>query len=123
MSPQDEIKNAIGAHGLWKGRLMSAIATGLSDYAPDQVCKDDLCDFGKWLYGSNLAAAMKKTPEFETCRALHADFHKAASEVLRLAVSGKKIEALDAMKSGSRYIEVSTALTQAMKKWAQAAAA
>jgi hypothetical protein len=100
--------------------LKSAIETGKSEFSPDQVHKDDACDFGRWLHGPGMTAA-KGTPDYETCRRLHADFHKAASDVLRLGVTGKKAEAQKAMGETSRYATVSAELTRAMMKWLAAA--
>ena len=47
-----EINNAIGAHGVWKLKLRTAIATGASDIEPKTVRCDDKCALGQWLYGS-----------------------------------------------------------------------
>lgn len=45
----EEVQNAIRAHGAWKLRLKTAIATGSSSLKVDDVARDDCCDFGKWL--------------------------------------------------------------------------
>ena len=50
MSTKDAIIAGIGAHGMWKQRLIDAIRTGESQWTPEIVCQDDQCDFGKWLY-------------------------------------------------------------------------
>lgn len=121
MSLQEEIKKAVGAHGMWKKRLQDAIETGKSDFNPDNVCKDNLCDFGKWLYGDTIAAQAKGMPEYQTCRELHGKFHGIAGEVLRMAVAGKKEDALKAIAPGSEFATISTTLTQALMKWAVAA--
>jgi hypothetical protein len=117
MSLQDEIKHAIGAHGLWKNRLQSAIDNGKSDFSPDQVGHDNNCDFGKWLYGASLASAVRHKAEYETCRRLHADFHREASNVLRLALGGQKDQARNAMAANGKFAAVSGDLTNAMMKW------
>jgi hypothetical protein len=117
MSLKDEITKAIGAHGLWKSRLMAAIESGKSDVAPDQVAKDNACEFGKWIYGASVPADAKKMPEFETCRHLHADFHKTAADVLRLAISGNKAKAHEAIGHESKFANISSDLTMAMMKW------
>jgi len=117
MSLKDEITKAIGAHGLWKARLLSAIETGTSEFAPDQICHDDRCDFGRWLHGSSVPAAAKHRPEYETCRRLHADFHQEAARVLKLALGGHKDQALHAMDRAGRFAQLSGDLTGAMMKW------
>ncbi len=97
MSIREEISKVVGGHGLWKGRLATAIETGKSEYTPEQIDKDNLCDLRRWLYGTSIPAAVKNLPEYETCCRLRADFHKEAAKVLRLAVSGHKHEAQEAM--------------------------
>ena len=112
----EQIKSAIGAHGLWKSRLKSAIENGTSEFTVDRVAKDDQCDFGKFLYGADVPAA-QKTADYEKCRALHASFHKAAAKVLRHALFGEKAEAIKEMAMGSEFARVSTELTTAMMSW------
>jgi len=117
MSLQDEISKAIGAHALWKKRLISAIDTGESDFAPEKVCTDNQCEFGKWLYGATITAADKTGGDYDNVRKLHAEFHKIAADVLRLALSGKKAEARKLIDEGSRYAALSIELTRALLKW------
>lgn len=117
MSTQEEITKAIGAHGLWKSRLASAIETGKSDFTVDKVCVDNQCDFGRWFYGTTLTAEDKKNPSYEVVRKLHAEFHKITGDVLRLALAGKKEEAKKLIDDKSHYFKLSTELTQAMMKW------
>jgi hypothetical protein len=121
MSLQEEIKKAVGAHGMWKKRILDAIETGKSDFNPEGVSKDNNCDFGKWLYGTTIPAAAKSMKEYEDCRQLHAKFHTIASGVLKMALEGKKTEAAAAMSSSSDFGKLSTQLTQALMKWAVSA--
>lgn len=117
MSLQDEIKHAIGAHGLWKNRLHSAIESGKSEFSPEQVSHDNNCDFGKWLHGPSLSSVVKHKAEYEACRHLHADFHREASHVLKLALDGHKDQARSAMGTSGKFAEISGNLTSAMMKW------
>jgi chemoreceptor zinc-binding protein len=112
---RDEIKKAIGAHGAWKQRLRTAVDTGKSEFKPDLVGRDDQCDFGRWLYGPSAAAAKGK--DYDTCRQLHADFHRQAADVLRLALAGQKEKAMQAIGEDSKYAGVSGKLTMAMMSW------
>lgn len=122
MSIQEEIKKAIGSHGLWKGRLALAIETGSSEFSPERIRHDNECDFGRWLYGSTIPPAVKHTPEYEACRHLHAEFHQEAANVLKLAVTGHKDKAHEAMHSKGKFAEISSHLTTAMMKWMKVAA-
>lgn len=46
--------------------------------------------------------------------AIHADFHKEAGRVLKLALNGGKAEAEKAIAMGSAYDALTTSLTRAM---------
>src|SRR4030067_3690693 len=57
MAFEDEITKAIGAHGVWKMRLRTAIDSGKADANAADVAKDSVCAFGQWLYGAVPPAA------------------------------------------------------------------
>ncbi len=113
-----QINKAIGAHSHWRRTLMSAIESGSPRLSPDQVGREDACEVGKWLSSGSIPDAQRKTPEFDACREIHAEFHKAAAEALRLAMSGDKRAALAALGAESRFAKLSSALTLRMMQWA-----
>jgi methyl-accepting chemotaxis protein len=115
MSLDDEITKAIGAHGVWKMRLRSAIDSGKSDADAVEVAKDNVCAFGQWLYGSTIPAAAHASADYTAVRKLHADFHKCAAKVLDCVTHGHKAQA-DVLMHGE-YTKVSGDLTAAMMKW------
>jgi len=115
MSFKLEIANGLNSHGDWKLRLIDAINTGKSEWEPHLVCKDNECEFGKWLYSCDESVA--NSPKYEKVKSLHADFHRAAAEVLRLALSNEKPAALKAISTGSPYLSISAKLTQEMMSW------
>jgi len=116
-----QIMKAIGAHGLWKARLTTAVEHGSSEYSVATVQQDNQCDFGKWLYGSDLPADVKHSEHYTKCKQLHSQFHLAASKVLALALAAKKTEAQHAMDIGGEFGTVSANLTKAMMAWDAAA--
>jgi hypothetical protein len=122
MSFKEEITKAIGAHGMWKAHLRSAIETGKTDASITDVGKDNVCAFGQCLCGSHLDAAARSTGEFKEVQKLHAEFHKAAAHVLQLAVQGKKAEADKMMAQDSVFVDVSGRLTSAMMHWQKSGA-
>ena len=115
MSLKDAISKGIGAHGMWKQRLVSAINTGQSEWVPAVVCQDNQCEFGKWLYPCS--AQEKSSKHFGEVRNLHAQFHSEAAEVLKMALAKKKDEATKAIAAGSKYHLISTNLTKEMMAW------
>lgn len=111
-----QIKAAVGAHGMWKARLHSAISTGKSDFEAANVAKDDKCDFGKWLHGG-VSGAARSSARYNAVKAEHARFHVEAARVLSLALSGKRDEAKNAMAAGSAFAKISADLTREMMDW------
>ena len=81
---------AIAAHAKWKYRLFQAINTGESDWTVAEIRADDCCDFGDWL--KHLPVAKRTSERYARVKSLHTEFHQAASEVLALALAGKKEE-------------------------------
>jgi hypothetical protein len=116
MSLSDEIQTAIGAHGLWKGRLLTAIDTGTSKFTVATVAQDTECAFGKFLY-ANADPAIKNSPQWRTCVDLHSKFHQCAARVLQLALTGNQAAAKKEMDGQSEFLKLSRALTAEMVKW------
>ena len=79
----------IDAHQSWKQKLRSAIAGGEErKLNPDDVCKDNQCALGKWIYSAG--RAFEDTPDYEPLRHTHAEFHVCAADILRKAQQGDK---------------------------------
>ncbi len=114
MDIKGEITKAIGAHGMWKQRLRKAIDTGTSEFTVVGVRPDNNCEFGKWLH--SLPTDIKISDHWKKVQTLHASFHVEASQVLNLALSGKKTEAEMALNTG-KFSQISGELTGAMMKW------
>jgi len=113
---KEVIAKAIGAHGLWKSRLHTAIDTGRSELSVEQACKDDCCEFGNWLYSLEQP---KRTKRWECVRSSHAEFHQEAGAILRLALSRQSQEAARRMGPESQFAAISTRLTKDMMDWAK----
>ena len=115
MAFDDEIGKAIGAHGVCKMRLRTAIDTGKADAQAADVAKDNACAFGQWLYGPSLSPSVRASLDYQSVRKLHADFHKCASKVIECVGHGDKDKAHALMEG--EYSKVSGDLTSAMMKW------
>ena len=109
--------HAVFVHAKWKHQLRQAIETGKSEWTVAEVEADDGCELGDWF--EHLPLAKKNSAQFSHLSSLHSEFHQAASEVLALALSGRKEEAKEAISSGSRFTQVSTQLTLALTAWAK----
>jgi hypothetical protein len=111
----DEIRAALGSHGLWKGRLRAAVDKGSSALTVAAVETDQGCDLGKFLY--TVVDPAEQTAHWRKCRDIHAKFHREAARVLQLALAGKKAAAEEAMLPESEFARMSRALTAEMLKW------
>jgi len=47
VSIKEAITKGIGAHGMWKQRIIDAINKGESEWTPAIVAQDNQCEFGK----------------------------------------------------------------------------
>jgi len=119
MSLKLRIAQSVTSHSEWKKRLIKAIDSGESEFTPESVCKDDNCEFGKWLY--SCSAEDKSSEHYDKVKDLHAEFHKEAAEVLSLALANNKDAARKAISTGSNYLSVSSKLTRQMMVWSREA--
>lgn len=99
--------------------MFDAIETGKSEWTVRGIRSYDTCEFGKWL--ASLPAADSSSPHCKKVAELHAEFHKAAAEVLEIALSGRKQEGEAAVSLGSRFSLISSDLTMAVSAWKEAA--
>lgn len=111
----NEINQAIGAHGRWKMRLRTAIATGQGELDAAVVCRDDQCAFGQWLHGPAIDAATRAGIPYGVVRRLHAEFHQSAGKVVTYVEQGRKDLAGDIMVG--EFAERSDKLIRALNKW------
>ena len=118
MHDPEKIVHAIAAHAKRKFYLREAIETGKSKWTVAEVRPDDRCEFGTWLLA--LQSGERDSQHWEEVCRLHAEFHKEAAEVLRLALGGRREEAEAAIAQGSRFGKVSTKLTITMTAWRKA---
>ena len=95
---------AMTAHSKWKTRLRMCI-DGQEKLDPAEVGKDSACVLGQWIYGEG-GRSFGSQPEFAQLKAEHANFHKAAADVVKKANSGDKAGA-EASLSGA-YSQIST---------------
>lgn len=112
----DELDKAIEAHLNWKQKLQVAIQSGHSALVPESIWSETNCAFGRWLC-FELPEQDRNNPYYNNVRNIHSDFHKSASKVLSLALSGHAEDALSAISEGGEYSEVSEALIAEVKLW------
>ncbi|MGV6821216.1 MAG: CZB domain-containing protein [Parvularcula sp.] len=110
-----EIQKALTAHGAWKMRIQTSISRKSIDADPDTVCCDNLCEFGKWLYGPSMDEMTRAGKPYQVIRRLHAEFHECAAEVLREIDAGNMTKANEIFHG--EYEFRSHKLSIALSKW------
>lgn len=116
---REEVKQAIGLHGLWKARLLAAVTTGQCHYRAEQVGKSEGCEFGRWL--ASIPPDAVDASYAEKTRVLHQRFHVEAAQVLRLVESGEREAASRAIEPGSGFARSTAELTLTLLEWSRAA--
>ena len=117
MALKEEIEKATDAHARWEASLKDAIESELSLATASSMKSDHECRFGKWLLSPDLSPAVKASQHFSKVTQLHSEFHKAASRIIDLAMSGDKPEAMKSISHGGQFQEISGKLIFAMKEW------
>lgn len=110
-----EINDAIGAHGMWKLKLRTAISVGHSDVEPATARCNDRCAFGRWLQGSTIDRQTRAGKPYQVIHRLHTEFHHTAATVLEDALAGRKAKATELLDGEFR--ERSEKLVRALNKW------
>lgn len=103
---------AVLAHSNWKTKLARYLRRPDGSLDPDEIQRDNQCALGKWIHGE--ATSWAGQPDFEALRAAHARFHRAASDIVRRANGGARVEAALTLGGQSEYAQASTAVVQAI---------
>jgi len=102
-----DLNRVIQSHSQWKNRLKKAIEKGEFDFVDvDEIANEHKCQFGQWLDSQT----GKMLPDYNEVVAIHIAFHKEAARILELALQGHQDEALEAMKLGSRFNQLTAQL-------------
>lgn len=90
------INDAMAAHVVWKVRL-TRFVRGDSNESFDSaaICKDNLCDLGKWIYGEG--AKYKLSPYYDVLMQKHAQFHLFAAEIVKRMENSDTAGAMEAL--------------------------
>lgn len=97
--------NAIQAHGAWKQKLSNYIQNPDKSLKHEDVCLDNKCPLGKWIYGEG--SKYSHLNEFQKLKPAHAKFHKEAAEIVKKANSGAKVTEEMALSASSPFTNAS----------------
>jgi Chemoreceptor zinc-binding domain len=112
-----ELDEAIAAHSAWKAKLKTYLRKPDKSLIADDVAKDNQCILGKWLYADG--AKYFAFPEFKELREEHANFHRAAADLIKRADSGESVGEEAALGANSAFSTLSSRLVQLIVKLKQ----
>ncbi len=110
-----QIDNAVQSHQAWKTRLKLAIKTGRTDLTTDEVARDSICAFGRWI--RNLPAE-ERSPEFYSAvREAHSRFHRVAAGIVELVHEGDVFAAHGRLAPAGEFERISVELMTLLAAW------
>lgn len=98
-----DFKKSISSHIGWRNKLNQYMANPDGSLKVDEVCKDDKCSLGLWLYGEGLGYKEKHSHIYNPLVSSHADFHQCLGEIVELIDSGDKNQALEELRPKGKY--------------------
>jgi hypothetical protein len=117
MELRDALTDAIGAHGLWKGRLLVLLDKGKSELSVDEIGDSRRCALGQWLHGKEIPVALTTSAAYRQVAALHVAFHEKAAKVAVIALDGRIDVARQMLAAGGEYSRASMELSRALTAW------
>ena len=114
-------EQAIAAHEEWRTTFEHTVREGGGDLQVEAVRADNRCLLGLWLAAT--AKADLNPTALKMLRDVHGEFHRAAAQVLALALAGRIREAVHSMAIGTQYGQWSAVLLVALSRYAEAAGA
>ena len=107
-----DFDGAIRAHSEWKMKLSAYIRKPDGILKAADVCLDNKCALGQWIYGDGSKYA--SLPEYPVLKTEHAKFHKEASDVIRKADTGQNMTDEIALGGTSGFATASSKVISAI---------
>lgn len=104
---QFDFEAAIAAHIDWKMKLLKYLEKPDGSLQHQNVCLDNACALGKWLYGDGKKFKSKHESIYEELRNSHAGFHETAGQIIQLINAGDSSEAERLLRPGGPYVQIS----------------
>ncbi len=106
------IDEAIRAHTFWKVTLRWLV-NGRQKVDADMLGDDHACELGRWMDAEQ--AELARYPAYSDLCRIHAEFHRVAGEIARLALGGQTEEAARMLAPGSAFSRASEGIIAALK--------
>lgn len=112
-SREMDFKEAVRSHLAWAWRLKDFIR-GRELLDADSVAQDNRCPLGQWMYGEG--TRHQYLDEFVELKELHAEFHRRAADIVRIAESGDTTAAAKRLEFGGAFKNLSSRLVEALHR-------
>ena len=116
----NEFNAAVVDHLAWKSTFEESVRRGGNSLEVALVAVDNRCTLGRWLHHQS-PQPISNPVALQMLVEVHAEFHRAAANVLALAHAGQTREAVRAMSPDHHYGEWSATLVTALKHYAESA--
>ncbi|EKD42320.1 MAG: methyl-accepting chemotaxis sensory transducer [uncultured bacterium] len=100
-----DFDGAIKAHAEWKMKLSAYLSKKDGSLKAADVSPDNKCALGQWIHGEG--AKFQSLPEYAALKAEHANFHKAAADIIKKADSGQNVSGEVALGAASPFAATS----------------
>ncbi len=111
-----DFKEAIQSHLAWTWQLKDFIG-GRELLDPDSVAQHDQCPLGEWMNGA--AMQYRHLDEYAELKQLHAEFHRRAARIVRIAASGDTTTAAKRLEFAGEFSNVSSQLVETLHRLAK----
>jgi hypothetical protein len=98
--------DAIKAHAGWKVKLSVYLKNPNKSIDHNDVCKDNICDLGKWIYGEG-GAKYSADENFKKLKQAHTEFHQEAASIIKKADANQNVSEEIALGNKSKFITLS----------------
>jgi hypothetical protein len=99
---------AVAAHSQWKTKLRGYLTKPNKSLNPADVEADNRCVLGQWIHGEGKHHAAD--PDFLELRKEHANFHRAAADLVRRADQGENVGEETVLGAKSPFSQLSQRL-------------
>lgn len=108
------LPDAIDAHLKWKQRLLSYIAHPDGTLKPEEICLDNKCALGKWIY--HIENKYENDLVFKELKIDHLKFHQHTAAIVHKVHQGEDLVGEVILGADSEYAQLSNKLIGLLKK-------
>lgn len=110
-----DIDDAIKSHMSWRNTLLNQFSNPDKELSYEFVSSDCNCAVGKWLL--RIGPRFSSNSNFQDLKRVHAQFHKCAGEIVRMAQNGDEVTSELILGSGTEFDRLSHDVVSSLKSF------